>query len=138
MKRSVTAVFAERLKALRRAKGVSGEALGPALNFSKHLIYEYEGGLVEPKISSVMAIAKYFGVTLDYLCGASDIPRPDAQESVIAKYKDDLKFSRETFRQIQEMCDGQMVRNDFESGQEVFRQIREMCDEQIAKKEGEI
>lgn len=105
--------FGRRLEGLRKKEGISGAVLGKKLGLSHNIIYQYEHGDVEPKLLNAIAVAQYFGVTLDYLCGLSDVPKPDDNETVIAEYKDRL-----------------------EADADVLRQIAELCTEQIAMKEG--
>ena len=43
------------------------------LNTNQNTISRYENGEREPSISDLIKIADYFGVSLDYLVGRSDI-----------------------------------------------------------------
>lgn len=61
--------FAENLKLLRTEKGIGQVELAKQLNVSKGVISLWENNLREPKLSNIIAIAKYFGVTSDYLLG---------------------------------------------------------------------
>jgi len=62
-------IFCERLKELRIEKNVGQIELSKALNVSKGIISLWENGLREPKLSNLVALAKYFNVSLDYLAG---------------------------------------------------------------------
>ncbi|MDE6356442.1 MAG: helix-turn-helix domain-containing protein [Clostridia bacterium] len=62
-------VFGERLKELRQEKGIGQVELAAKLNVSKGIISFWENGLREPTMSNLVAIADFFGVTLDYLVG---------------------------------------------------------------------
>ena len=64
--------FFERLKELRIEKGIGQVELARELNVSKGIISLWENGLREPKLSNLIALAKYFGVSLDYLAGLED------------------------------------------------------------------
>lgn len=61
--------FAERFKYLREEKGLSQERLADDLGVSHGIISFWETGKREPKLSNLMLIAEYFGVTIDYLAG---------------------------------------------------------------------
>lgn len=61
-----------RLKFLREAKGISQEKLSQELNVSQTMISKYEHGQAEPGISTICRIAKYFGVSSDYLLEISN------------------------------------------------------------------
>ncbi len=64
--------FQNRLKELRIAKGVSQKELGQAIGATYSAISYWETGINEPKISHVIALAKYFEVSADYLLGLED------------------------------------------------------------------
>jgi transcriptional regulator with XRE-family HTH domain len=61
--------FAERFKYLREEKGLSQERLADDLGVSHGIISFWETGKREPKLSNLILIAEYFGVTIDYLAG---------------------------------------------------------------------
>ena len=65
-------IFPERLKELREEKEIGQIELSEKLNVSKGIISLWENGLREPKLSNLIAIAKFFDVTIDYLAGLSD------------------------------------------------------------------
>ena len=62
-------IFYERLKELRIDKGVGQIELAKAINVSKGIISLWENGLREPKLSNLIALAKFFDVSIDYLVG---------------------------------------------------------------------
>ena len=64
--------FADRLKELRLEKQVGQVELANSINVSKGIISLWENGLREPSLSNLVAIAKYFGVSIDYLVGLED------------------------------------------------------------------
>lgn len=61
--------FKDILKEMRLEKGINQVNLASALGVSKGIISMWETGQREPTLSSLVAIADYFGVTLDYLVG---------------------------------------------------------------------
>ena len=61
--------FSENLKALRRAKNVGQAELAKTIGVSKGIISLWENGLRSPTLPSLIALAKYFEVSLDYLAG---------------------------------------------------------------------
>lgn len=62
-----------RIKELRKAKNISQLKMAMDLNTNQNTISRYENGEREPSISDLIKIADYFGVSLDYLVGRSDI-----------------------------------------------------------------
>lgn len=65
----MSTVFSERLKELRIEKNVGQIELAKAINVSKGIISLWENDLREPKLSNLMALAKFFDVSIDYLAG---------------------------------------------------------------------
>lgn len=61
-----------RLKELRIANNMTQNELSQALNFSRYSITNWELGRSYPDIQSLMKLATYFDVTIDYLVGFVD------------------------------------------------------------------
>ncbi len=66
--------FASRLKSLRKAKNITQLHLATILKTNQNTISRYETGEREPGLNELVAIAKYFNVSVDYLLGVSDNP----------------------------------------------------------------
>lgn len=66
--------FPQRLKQLRARKGISARTLGELCGLSKSSAARYESGERSPSLAAAVAIADFFGVSLDYLAGRSDRP----------------------------------------------------------------
>lgn len=64
-----------RLKELREKRGISQVTLASALNLNQNSISRYETGEREADYATLIAIADYFGVSVDYLLGRTDNPR---------------------------------------------------------------
>lgn len=58
-----------RLKELREAKDLSQQKLSDEFKTTRQNISLYEKGDREPKIATLIKLADYFDVTLDYLVG---------------------------------------------------------------------
>ena len=65
-------IFAERLKELRVEAGLSTQQLAEKLGITNALISRWERDLCEPSIVALVAVAKFFNVSADYLSGLSD------------------------------------------------------------------
>ena len=65
-------IFAERIKYLRAEKGIGQEALAKELGVSSGAISLWENGLREPTMTSLIALAKFFHVSIDYIVGLTD------------------------------------------------------------------
>ena len=64
-----------RLKELREKRHKSQLALGMELNMSQNTISRYETGEREAGYKELVAIADYFGVSIDYLLERTDNPK---------------------------------------------------------------
>lgn len=62
-------IFKDNLKYLRQERGLGQVKLAQDLGVGKGTISLWENGLREPSMSSLIIIANYFGVTIDYLVG---------------------------------------------------------------------
>jgi transcriptional regulator with XRE-family HTH domain len=62
-------IFGERLKELRQERGIGQVELATKLGVSKGVISLWENGLREPTMHSLILLARFFGVTIDYLAG---------------------------------------------------------------------
>ncbi len=61
-------LFPVRLRKLREAKRINAKALGELCGLSKNMIGRYEKGEI-PSAKSLMALADFFDVSIDYLLG---------------------------------------------------------------------
>ena len=61
--------FKDNLKLLRQEKGIGQVELAQKLGVSKGIISLWENGLREPTMNSLIEMAKFFDVSIDYLVG---------------------------------------------------------------------
>ena len=64
-----TNLFKDNLKSLRQEKGLGQVELAKNIGVSKGIISLWENGLREPNMSSLIALANFFNVTIDYIVG---------------------------------------------------------------------
>ena len=64
-------VFSERLTQLREERGLKRQEVADALEISRASLEYYEKGQRKPDIEVMARIAKYYGVSTDYLVGVS-------------------------------------------------------------------
>ena len=69
------ASFCERLQQLKVQKNVMQKTIAADNGLSLRAYQYYERGEREPSMSTLIALADYFDVSLDYLCGRSDNPK---------------------------------------------------------------
>ena len=63
-----------RIRDLRKQKGMTQEELGNIINVQKAAVSKYELGRAVPSTDVLSKLACHFGVTTDYLLGLSDDP----------------------------------------------------------------
>lgn len=66
------AKIGEKLRILRQQKGLSLDELAKITQSSKSYLWELEKGTKNPSAEKLSELAKYFGVTLDYLMNEED------------------------------------------------------------------
>ena len=64
--------FSESLKDLRIDAGMTSDQLAKKIGVTKSTISFWENGVNEPKTSYIVAFAKVFSVSSDYLLGLKD------------------------------------------------------------------
>ena len=62
-----------KLKELRQSKGISQQQLADVITVSQQSVNKYENHGVEPDISTLIRIAEYFNVSLDFLTGRTEV-----------------------------------------------------------------
>ena len=67
-------IFSERVKALRLNRGISQSTLGQSLNMRKTSISMMERATNAASSDTLVALADYFDVSIDYLVGRTDNP----------------------------------------------------------------
>ncbi len=64
--------FKDRLRELRKKRGMSQVALAERLGLSKSTIGAYETGDITPSVEALNTIADFFNVDIDYLLGKEE------------------------------------------------------------------
>lgn len=63
--------FGENLRKLRKGRGLTQSELGGQIGLSKAVISKYETGLGYPSFDVLIRIARFFGVSTDFLLGVA-------------------------------------------------------------------
>ncbi len=66
-----------RLKQLRNSRNISQQKLAMDLGMNQNSISRYENGEREADYKTLVALADYFGVSVDYLLGRTQNPSVD-------------------------------------------------------------
>lgn len=68
----VKEIWGQRIKELRKEEGLTQTQLATATGLSQSAITAWEVGTNSPTAMAIVILAKYFGVTTDYLLGVND------------------------------------------------------------------
>lgn len=85
-----------RLFELRKEKGLSQRQMADRFNVSQGTYCNWEKGTTEPSIEQLVAMAKFFGVSVDYMVGNVD-------DDVIAKNAETPLSDLATLHMINEL-----------------------------------
>lgn len=76
-------LLGEKLKKLRKARGVSQEQLANQLNVSRQAISKWELGESTPDTDNLVALSDYYGASIDYLLRDQEVP--EVSEKVMVR-----------------------------------------------------
>ena len=68
-------VFKDHLRVIRKSKKATQKEVAIAVGVTERNYQDWEYGNTKPGFDALIALANYFDVSLDYLCGRSDDPR---------------------------------------------------------------
>ena len=94
------------IKLLRKAKGVTQQQLAEAIGVSQQSVNKYENHNIEPDITTLIRMANFFGTSIDFIVGRSDLPiafdnRLSREEyECILRMRRITKHQREALRMI--------------------------------------
>lgn len=89
------AEFKDRLRELRKEKGLTQQELADFVGINRSTFPLYELGKREPVLTNVIPLANYFQVTTDYLLGLTDERKQ--QQVLLSDYSTD-ELMREVLR----------------------------------------
>ena len=64
--------FNERLQQLINDKSITQQILAKHTNISESIIFYWVRGLKQPTADNIIIVARYFGVTTDYILGVDE------------------------------------------------------------------
>lgn len=70
------AAFPSTLRSLMREKKITQEKLGDSIGKSRAVVGSYANGAASPDLDTIVKIAKYFSVSVDFLLGESQYTKP--------------------------------------------------------------
>lgn len=75
-----------RIRQLRKAKGITMKQLGVIVGVAESTISQYENGKRQPDFATLLKLSNYFSVTIGYILGAEEKNAP-----VAPKYDEDTE-----------------------------------------------
>lgn len=93
----------EKLKELRKEKGISLKELGSIIGVAESTMSLYENGKRQPDYETLLKLAEYFGVTVDYLLRGENESERLPEELVILN-RNAKKMSPENRKKLLEMA----------------------------------
>ncbi len=98
------------LKKLRNERGISQQALAQELGITQQSVNKYENHKIEPDITTLIVLANYFGVTVDYLIG-----RTDGQGNNLGvSKKEEILWKYSQLKEKEKQCVNQVIETFFE------------------------
>lgn len=109
--------FKDRIKELRQKNNYTLKELGEKIGYSESTISMYESGKRQPKkAEDYIKIAKFFGVSMDYLMGKTDIRNAYVEEEnkprLTRRDEKDIKKVIEETKEHLENAEGLMFDGD--------------------------
>jgi transcriptional regulator with XRE-family HTH domain len=103
-------MLAERLKELRSARGDKQADAAKVAGITAPAYSAYESGKSVPPLNTIIAFAKHYGVTVDYLCGIDSVNIINQVVSATAVYAFLATLSR---KDLQTFRSGEMKLSQF-------------------------
>lgn len=66
--------FGERLQVSRKSKNLTQKQMSIKFNMTERAYRAYENNTSTPHFTNFIALSDFFGVSLDYLVGRTDVP----------------------------------------------------------------
>lgn len=102
----------EKLRELRKEKGISLKELGAEIGVAESTMSLYENGKRQPDYETLLKLAEYFGVSVDYLLRGNDNFERLPEELVILN-RNAKKLSPEKRKKLLDMA-RIMFKEDFD------------------------
>lgn len=88
--------FPDRLRTLMHEKGITQQELANSIDKSRPVVGSYANGIASPDLDTLVKIARYFGVSTDYLLGESEYTKPDTAQLTA----EDMGLSEEAAKRL--------------------------------------
>lgn len=91
-------LFGDRLKELRKNNNLTQDDIAKMFNVTKNAVYSWEVNKTQPSMEIIVALAKYFNVTTDYLLGLNKNDIDEIDKLNIALREAGMVNSNETLK----------------------------------------
>ena len=71
--RKVETTYTDRIRALREDNDLNQTRIAQLLNVGQKIYSDYELGKIRIPIDSLIVLAKFYNVSMDYICGVTDV-----------------------------------------------------------------
>lgn len=85
-------MLGDRIRKMRKSKGLTQQDLGDHLQLAKSTISQYETGTNEPDAKTMSRLADLLGCTTDYLLGRIDEPLTAVPDGITPEEREFLKW----------------------------------------------
>lgn len=92
----------ERLRELRKSKGISLKELGAIVGVAESTMSLYESGKRQPDYETLLKLSEYYGVTVDYLLRGSE--EEQLPEELVILNRKARNWSPEKRKQLLDMA----------------------------------
>lgn len=94
--------FHHRLYELRKQSGLSQEGLADLLGVTRQAVQKWESGASRPDMDNLVALARYFNVTLDYLVTGQEAapPAPGPAATIVNNYYPAFQYEYKSRRTL--------------------------------------
>lgn len=94
--------FAERLSALMQERGMNKLSLGKAIGISDRVVGSWVKGENGPKLENASTVAEFFGVSIDYLAGRTDVREVGIKKEPVPGMSENGREMLELYEQLPE------------------------------------
>lgn len=94
------AAFPSNLRSLMKERKITQKNLGDSIGKSRAVVGSYANGTANPDLATIVKIAKYFSVSVDFLLGESPYTRPDIAQLTA----EDMGLSEESAKRLFELA----------------------------------
>ena len=72
--------YKERIRKLREDHDLTQQKIADLLHIGQRTYADYESGKIRIPIDSILILAKFYNVSVDYITGASNVEKPYPKE----------------------------------------------------------